>query len=68
MTELTPPKKRFIKAKGATPSRTSRRQGGTDSDAIKIIGNTRSTKALIKGGWDGRIRSRDNNWEFFNIE
>ena len=59
------PKKRIIKAKGASPSRISRRQGGADSDVIKIIGSTRSTKALIKGGWGGRIKSRDSNWEYF---
>lgn len=48
MTELTPQKKRIIKSKGATPSRSSRRQGGNDYEVIQISGNTRSTKALIK--------------------
>ena len=60
MTELISPKKKMIKTKGATPSRISRRQSGTDSDVIKIIGNIRSTKALIKCGHGGRIRSRDS--------
>ena len=48
MTELTPQKKRIIKSKGATPSRSSRRQGGNDYEVIQISGNTRSTKGLIK--------------------
>ena len=65
MTELIPQKKRIIKSKGATPSRSSRRQGGNDSKVIQISGNTRSTKALIKGGCGGRITSSDSNWGYF---
>ena len=50
MTELIPSKKRIIKSKGASPSRSFRRQGGNDSEVNQISGNIRSTKALIKGG------------------
>ena len=65
MTELIPPKTRKIKSKGAAPTRISRRQGGNDSEVIKLSGNNRSTKALIRGGWAGRIKSSDSNWEYF---
>ena len=65
MTELIPPKKSIIKSKGATPSRSSRRQGGNDSEVIQISGNTRSTKSLIKGSCGGRIISSDSNWKHF---
>ena len=65
MTELTPQKKRIIKSKGATPSRSSRRQGGNDYEVIQISGNTRSTKSLIKGSCGGRIISSDSNWKYF---
>ena len=65
MTELIPPKTRKIKSKGAAPTRISRRQGGNDSEVIKLSGNNRSTKALIRGGMAGRIKSSDSNWEYF---
>ena len=65
MTELIPPKTRKIKSKGAVPTRISRRQGGNDSEVIKLSGNNRSTKALIKDGRAGRIKSSDSNWEYF---
>ena len=65
MTELIPPKTRKIKSKGAAPTRISRRQGGNDSEVIKLSGNNRSTKALIRGGMTGRIKSSDSNWEYF---
>ena len=47
------------------PTRISRRQGGNDSEVIKLSGNNRSTKALIKGGMARRIKSSDSNWEYF---
>ena len=50
-----------VKTKGATPSIMSLRQGEIDVDAIKIIGYTRSSKALIKGDMGGRVIFRDNN-------
>ena len=64
-TELIPPKTRKIKYKGAVPTRISRRQGGNDSEVIKLSGNNRSTKALIRGDMAGRIKSSDSNWEYF---
>ena len=67
MTELIPPKKRKIKSKGAAPTRISRRQGGKDSEVIKLSGNNCSTKALIKGGMVGIIKSSNSNWEYFVI-
>lgn len=60
MTEI-PLKNRVIQAKRATPWRIYRRQGGTDAGVVKITGNTRSTKALIKGGMGRRMRSKDSN-------
>ena len=65
MTELIPPKKRNIKSKGALPTRISWRQGGNDSEVIKLSGNNRSTKALIRGGRARRIQSSNSNWEYF---
>ena len=59
------PKEKEVKSKGATPTRISRRQGGNDSEVIKLSGNNHSTKALIKGGRAGRIKSSDSNWEYF---
>ena len=50
-----------VKAKGATPSIMSLRQGEIDIDVIKIIGYTRSSKALIKDDMGGRVICRDNN-------
>ena len=65
MTELIPPKTRKIKSKVASPTRFYRRQDGNDSEVIKLSGNNRSTKDLIRGGWAGRIKSSDSNWEYF---
>ena len=65
MIELIPPKTRKIKSKGAARTRISRIQGGNDSEVIKLSGNNRSTKSLIRGGCAGRIKSSDSNWEYF---
>ena len=34
-------------------------------EVINLSGNNHSTKALIKGGRAGRIKSSDSNWEYF---
>ena len=59
--------KRSIRKKGDASTRTSKRQVGYAAEEIVITEDAKSkdTMTLIKGGWGGRRRSADTDWNYF---
>ena len=58
--------KRSIRKKGVASTRTSKRQVGYAAEEIVITEDAeyKDTMTLIKGGWGGRRRSADTDWNY----